>query len=66
MMSPTLSLVPVLAHDPNLPATLRADLFLYTISPNQEARQEARRRAAHRLRTTYDLDEVEIAQLLAA
>jgi hypothetical protein len=58
------SLLPVLLHDRDLPETIRTDLSIYTSAPRASHGKAARHRAAHGLRTTFDLDDVEIAALL--
>jgi len=58
------SLLPVLLHDRDLPETIRTDLSIYKSAPRDSHGKAARRRAAHGLRTTFDLDDVEIAALL--
>ena len=59
------SLLPVLLHDTDLPEAIRTDLLIYGASPRDTHGWAARRRAAHGLRTTFNLDETEISALLA-
>jgi hypothetical protein len=58
------SLLPVLLHDRDLPEAIRTDLSIYESSPRDNRGWAARRRAAHALRTAFDLDDSEIAALL--
>ena len=59
------SLLRVLLHDTDIPADLRADLRAFESGRTASVRQAARRRAASALRATFDLDESEVAALLA-
>jgi hypothetical protein len=59
------SLISVLLHDSDVPAPVRTDLRAYTASADPHAREAARRRASSGLRAAFDLDEAEVASLLA-
>jgi hypothetical protein len=59
------SVLRVLLHDTDIPADLRADLRVFESGHSASVRQAARRRAATALRMRFDLDEAEIAALLA-
>jgi hypothetical protein len=59
------SVLRVLLHDTDIPADLRADLRVFESGHTASVRQAARRRAASALRARFDLDEAEIAALLA-
>jgi hypothetical protein len=59
------SVLRVLLVDTDIPADLRADLRVFESGQTASLRQAARRRAASALRAQFDLDEAEIAALLA-
>ncbi len=59
------SLLRVLLHDTDIPADLRADLRVFESGRTASLRQAAGRRAASALRASFDLDETEVAALLA-
>jgi hypothetical protein len=59
-----LSLLPVLAHDPDLPPGARAALYLAHTMPAGADREAAKRQAAATLAGLFDLTAPEIADLL--
>jgi DNA-directed RNA polymerase specialized sigma24 family protein len=58
------SLLPVLVHDPDLPAMARAALHAAQASPDGLCQEAAKRRAAVTLSGLYGLTDPEIADLL--
>jgi hypothetical protein len=58
------SLLPVLVHDPDLPAVARAALHLAHATPAGLCQEAAKRKAAATLSGLYGLTDPEIAELL--
>ncbi len=59
-----LSFLPVLVHDPDLPAVAKAALHLAQVAPPGATREAAKRQAAATLHGLFGLTETEIAELL--